>query len=166
MLLVPAPSYVVKQELTRIPLFGPLLAPAGMIPVDRQAGAAALRGLLQATRRARAGGRQIIIFPEGTRVAPGERVPLQPGLAAIATHLDLPVHPVATDSGLRWGRRAFMKYPGIIHIAVGPAIPAGTPRAPLLAAVEAFWRQAESAAFHPVENSVDQLSRVLPETMK
>jgi 1-acyl-sn-glycerol-3-phosphate acyltransferase len=164
--LVPAPSYVVKQELTRIPLFGPLLAPAGMIPVDRAAGASALRGLLQATRRARQAGRQMIIFPEGTRVSPGERVPLQPGIAAIATHLDMDVHPVATDSGLRWGRRAFLKRPGIIHIAVGPAIPAGTPRVALLAAIESFWRRAEAAGYNPVENSVEQVSTPLPNTMK
>ena len=66
MTLLPAPSYVVKQELTRIPLFGPLLAASGMIPVDRNAGGAALRRLLRAARGARQTGRQLIIFPEGT----------------------------------------------------------------------------------------------------
>ena len=155
MTLVPAPSYVVKQELTHIPLFGPLLSPAGMIPVDRSAGATALRGLLQATRKARQAGRQMIIFPEGTRMAPGEYGPLQPGIAAIATHLDMPVNPVATDSGLRWGRRAFLKYPGDIHIMVGRQIPAGTPRPILLASIEAFWRDTESMDFRAVDNLGD-----------
>jgi 1-acyl-sn-glycerol-3-phosphate acyltransferase len=159
---VPAPSYVVKQELTRIPLFGPLLAPAGMIPVDRRAGATALRGLLHATRKARAAGRQIIIFPEGTRAAPGERVPLQPGIAAIASHLDLPVFPVATDSGLRWGRRAFLKTPGDIHIAIGPPITAGTPRATLLAQIERFWRDAEARQYRPVDKAVGNLCTDFP----
>ena len=155
MILVPAPSYVVKQELTRIPLFGPLLGLAGMIPVDRRAGATAIRSLLQATREARRAGRQMVIFPEGTRVAPGERAPLQPGIAAIATHLDMPVNPVATDSGLRWGRRAFLKYPGDIHVMVGRQIPAGTHRSQLLAGIEEFWRTAGSHPYGAGDKSVD-----------
>jgi 1-acyl-sn-glycerol-3-phosphate acyltransferase len=156
MTLLPRTSYVVKQELTRIPLFGPLLGLAGMIPVKRDAGAAALRALVQATMEARDAGRQIVIFPEGTRVAPGERVALQPGIAAIAARLDLPVIPVATDSGLRWGRRAFRKIPGPIHLALGPPIPAGTRRAELLHNIEAFWRQAEINGFQPVDKPVEK----------
>jgi 1-acyl-sn-glycerol-3-phosphate acyltransferase len=163
---LPTPSYVVKRELTRIPLFGPLLTPAGMIPVDRAARATALRSLLRATRRARDAGRQIIIFPEGTRVAPGEQVPLQPGIAAIATHLELPVIPIATDSGTRWGRRAFMKYPGTIHIAIGKPIPAGTPRMALLHAIEQFWRDSQLTPRPPVENSVGGLTGNLLQTLK
>jgi 1-acyl-sn-glycerol-3-phosphate acyltransferase len=166
MILLPRPSYIVKQELTRIPLFGPLLAPAGMIPVDRQAGAAALRGLLQAAQTARQDARQMVIFPEGTRVAPGERVSLQPGIAAISTHLDLPVIPAATNSGRFWGRRAFMKYPGVIRITIGHVIPAGTPRRPLLAAIEASWREAEKHWDSPVGNSGDKKIQMLPNTLK
>jgi len=163
---LPAPSYVVKRELTRIPLFGPLLAPAGMIPVDRAARATALRSLLRATRRARDAGRQIIIFPEGTRVAPGEHVPLQPGIAAIATHLELPVIPIATDSGTYWGRRAFMKYPGTIRIAIGTPIPAGTPRGPMLHAIEQFWRDSQLGPRAAVENSVEGMTGDLLRTVR
>jgi 1-acyl-sn-glycerol-3-phosphate acyltransferase len=163
--LVPLPSYIIKQELTRIPLFGPMLLAAGMISVDRAAGAAALRGVLAATTDAAAAGRQILIFPEGTRVAPGVRVKLQPGIAAIATRLALPVIPVATDSGLRWGRRAFTKYPGVIHIAIGPPIAAGTPRQLLLEAIEAHWRGCEAAGFEPVDKSVGKLPSGLPEKL-
>jgi 1-acyl-sn-glycerol-3-phosphate acyltransferase len=166
MTLLPLPSYIVKRELVRIPLFGPMLTGAGMIPVDRGARATALRGLMRATRRAREAGRQIIIFPEGTRVAYGVHVPLQPGIAAIATQLDLPVIPIATDSGLRWGRRAFMKYPGTIHIAIGEPIPAGTRRAALLHAIEQFWRDNPSTRWPPVENSVDETSRDLQKALK
>ena len=166
MTLLPRPSYVVKHELTRIPLFGPLLAPAGMIPIDRGAGAAALRGLLGASQRARADGRQIIIFPQGTRVTPGEHVPLQPGIAAIASHLDLPVIPIATNSGAHWGRRAFMKYPGIVHIAIGAPIAARMRRADMLAAIEAFWRMAEARGYEGVDNSVDDAASSLPLTFK
>jgi 1-acyl-sn-glycerol-3-phosphate acyltransferase len=143
--LVPRASYVVKQELTRVPLFGPMLVPAGMIPVDRTGGAAALRSLLQRTGAARDSGRQIVIFPEGTRVAPGVQVKLQPGIVAVARHLGLPVIPVATDSGLCWGRRAFLKRPGTIHIVLGRPVPAGAPRDVLMAAIEAHWHGPQHA---------------------
>ena len=166
MTLVARPSYVVKHELTLIPLFGPLLAPAGMIPIDRAAGASALRGLLSAARRACAERRHIIIFPQGTRVAPGERVPLQPGIAAVATHLDLPVTPVATNSGTYWGKRAFMKYPGIVRIDVGEPIAASMRRTAMLAAIEAHWRQAETRGYQVVDKSVDRAASMLPITFK
>jgi 1-acyl-sn-glycerol-3-phosphate acyltransferase len=154
--LVPCARYVVKRELTRVPLFGPLLVPAGMIPVDRDAGAAAMRGLLRGATQAAGAGAHIIIFPEGTRVAPGEHVKLQPGIAAIAKHLNLPVIPVATDSGTCWGRRAFLKHAGRIRIDIGPAIPAGTPRQALLAAIDAYWRDAAERRLEPVHNSVGE----------
>jgi len=160
--LVQRPSYILKHELTRIPLVGPMLMAAGNIRVDRAGGAAALRGVLAATVQARDAGRQIVIFPEGTRVAPGARVALQPGIAAIAARLALPVIPVATDSGLRWGRRAFTKYPGVINIAIGPPIAVGTTRALLLEAIEAHWRGCEAAGFEPVDKSVGKQLRGLP----
>jgi len=160
--IVKRPSYILKRELTRIPLFGPMLLAAGNIAVDRSAGAAALRGVLAATAEARDAGRQILIFPEGTRVAPGARVKLQPGIAAIAARLGLPVIPVATDSGLHWGRRAFTKYPGVIHVAIGPPIAAGTPRPALLEAIEAHWRACEAAGFDLVDKSVGNVAPGLP----
>jgi 1-acyl-sn-glycerol-3-phosphate acyltransferase len=153
--LLKLPSYVMKQELTRIPLFGPLLVPAGMIPVDRSGGAAALRKLLDDAADAARRGRQVVIFPEGTRVPPGQRVPLQPGVAAIAARLNLPVLPVATDSGLRWTRALLSRRSGPIHLMVGPPIAAGTPRKELLAAIEAFWRRADQDFYQAVDNSVD-----------
>jgi 1-acyl-sn-glycerol-3-phosphate acyltransferase len=156
MLLVPRASYVMKRELTRIPLFGPMLLAAGQIPVDRTAGAAALRALLREAERAREAGRHIIIFPEGTRTPPGERVPLQPGVAALAAYLRVPVIPVATDSGLHWGRRAFRKHPGTIHLALGAPIDPGLPRAALLAAIEQAWREEERHLLHPAAHPVDK----------
>jgi 1-acyl-sn-glycerol-3-phosphate acyltransferase len=156
MRLLPLPSYVMKQELTRLPLVGPMLVPAGMIPVDRAAGATALRRLLQDTAAAAAAGRQIVIFPEGTRVAPGARVDLQPGIAAIATRLNLPVLPVATDSGRRWMRGILGKREGRIHIAIGPPIAAGSRRKTLLEEIERFWRLAETRGFVAVDNSVSR----------
>jgi 1-acyl-sn-glycerol-3-phosphate acyltransferase len=132
MTLAPRFAYVMKQELVRVPAFGALARAVGTIVVDRGAGAAAMRGLLRAADEALAARRQIVIFPEGTRVAPGMRAPLQPGVAALAARTRLPIIPVVTDSGLHWGRRAFRKRPGTIRVAIQPPIPPGLSRAELM----------------------------------
>jgi 1-acyl-sn-glycerol-3-phosphate acyltransferase len=163
MRLLRRPAYVMKMELLETPLVGPMLVPAGMIPVDRAGGAAALRRLLQDAESALADGRQIVVFPEGTRVPPGARVPLQPGIAALAARLNLPVVPVATDSGRCWGRQRHRLQPGVIHIAVGPPIPPRLPRAALLSAIEGFWRHAEACRFTRVDNSVGETPQNLHE---
>ena len=118
-LLVPRCTYVLKQELLKIPLMGA----TGMIAVDRDGGARTIRTLVKAGVAAAKNNRQIVIFPEGTRAAPGALLPLQPGVAALASATGLPVIPVLTDSGLFWGRRAFRKVPGTIHIVIRPALP-------------------------------------------
>jgi 1-acyl-sn-glycerol-3-phosphate acyltransferase len=159
MRLLSRPSYVMKQELTRTPLVGPMLVPAGMIPVDRAGGAGALRRLLQDTGAARDDGRQIVIFPEGTRVPPGERVALQPGIAAVAARTGLAVIPVATDSGVCWTRSRLGMRPGTIHIRIGPPISPGAKRDQLLGKIETFWRQTECAGFEPVDKSVGSRAR-------
>jgi len=161
-LLAPRFAYVLKRELTRIPLFGPMLLLTGMIPVDRDAGAAAVRGLLREADRAVAAHRQIIIFPEGTRVAPGARVALQPGVAALAARTKLPVIPVVTDSGRYWGRRAFRKRPGVIRIAILPPIEAGLRREALMARLEATFADGIATLGTPVDNSVGEPLARLP----
>jgi 1-acyl-sn-glycerol-3-phosphate acyltransferase len=161
-LLAPRFAYVLKRELTRIPLFGPMLLATGMIAVDRAAGAAALRDLLRQADRAVAAERQIVIFPEGTRVAPGEQVPLHPGVAALAARTRLPVIPVVTDSGRYWGRRAFRKRPGVIRIAVLPPIPPGLPREALMARLAATYAEAAALCGSPVDNSVGRPLGGLP----
>jgi 1-acyl-sn-glycerol-3-phosphate acyltransferase len=155
--LLPSPAYVLKRELLWIPIYGWLVRRARMIAVDREAGGAAMRHLMRAGRQAAAEGRQMVIFPEGTRVAPGAHVPYQPGIAALAAVTGLPVIPVATDSGLHWGRRAFRKRPGTITVAILPPLPAGLRREALLQRLEAVI-EAETArlmAGKPVDNSVD-----------
>ena len=156
LLLQPRLAYVLKQELTRIPLFGGMLKQTGMIPVDRGAGAGAVRRLLRAADRAVADQRQIVIFPEGTRVAPGVRAPLLPGVLALAARTRLPVIPVATDSGLRWGRRAFRKQPGVIHIAIQPPIAPGLPREALLARLESAYATGSASFGQAVDNPVGE----------
>lgn len=130
--LLPDTAYVLKKELLSIPFYGWHLRKAGMIPVDRAGGGAALRAMLRSTQAALSEGRQVVIFPEGTRTAPGQRIPYQPGVVAIAGLGLAPVIPVATDSGRVWARRAVLKRPGVIRISVLPPLPPGLPRAKLL----------------------------------
>ncbi len=160
--LLPRPAYVMKRELTRIPLVGPMLLLAGMIPLEREGGARALRLLMAETARAIADRRQIVIFPEGTRVGSGQVVPLQPGIAALAAQSGLPVLPVSTDSGLCWSRRAFIKRPGTIHIDIAPPIPPGLRRGPLLAAIRAGWDASERRrdGDEAVDKVVGSVSRI------
>ncbi len=133
--LVPDCCYVLKRELTKIPLFGDLITAAGQIPIDREAGATAVRSLLRDGTEALKDGRQVVIFPEGTRSEPGTVGALQPGIAALAARTGLPVIPVATDSGLCWSRKAFVKHPGVITIAIGAPLPPCLSRPVLMAAL-------------------------------
>lgn len=126
--LIDDPAIVVKRELLWIPLFGWYLARAGMIAVDRKGGAAALRALVAQARRARAAGRPILIFPEGTRTPPGAPVGLQPGIAALYDALAAEIVPINLDSGRYWPRRSFMRRAGRVRIIAGPPIPAGLAR--------------------------------------
>ena len=123
LLVLPRCTYVLKQELARVPVFGRMFRPAGQIVVDRRGGAAALRTLARDAAAAAQAGGQIVIFPEGTRAAPGQVLPLHPGIAAVAARTGLPVVPVVTDSGRLWGRRAFRKQPGVIHLSLLPPLP-------------------------------------------
>ena len=135
--LLPNVSYVLKKELLWVPVWGWFARKTRQIAVDRSAGPSAVRHLAKAGKVSAADGRQIVIFPEGTRVAPGMRGVIQPGISALAAATGLPIVPVATDSGICWGRRAFRKRPGTIHIRVRPALPAGLPRAALIARLAA-----------------------------
>nr|WP_294512598.1 lysophospholipid acyltransferase family protein [uncultured Rhodopila sp.] len=134
--LVPRCCYVLKQELMRIPLFGGLITAAGMIPIDRDGGASAIRMLLRESDRAVRQGMQIVIFPEGTRSEPGKPGAMQSGILALATRTGLPIIPVATDSGCCWGRRAFRKTPGTIHIVIGRPLSPTADRPALARALE------------------------------
>ena len=114
--LLSHPAYVVKKELKRIPIYGWLGTATGWIAVDREGGAKALIGLVRDVRDALAKGLQPVIFPEGTRTAPGERQPYQQGIAALYMRLDVPIVPVALNSGVYWGRRSFIKRPGTLVV--------------------------------------------------
>jgi 1-acyl-sn-glycerol-3-phosphate acyltransferase len=152
--LLPAACFVVKRELTQIPLFGRCIQAVGMISVDREAGGAAMRTLLRGGDRAKAEGRHIIIFPEGTRVDPDAHPPLQPGVAALASRTGLSVVPVMTDSGRYWGRRAFRKRPGTIRIAIQPPLAVQSGREAVLAALRAAFDPAKLVDRSVGENEV------------
>jgi 1-acyl-sn-glycerol-3-phosphate acyltransferase len=121
------PIIVLKKELSDIPFFGFLTRRYGVIPVERSAGAKALRALVEEGQQAVASGRAVIIYPEGTRVRVGDTPPLKSGFAALYRALGLPVVPIALDSGRLWGR-GFVHRGGTVTIKVCETIPAGLPR--------------------------------------
>ncbi len=138
-------AVVVKRELLCVPFYGWYAARAGSIAIDRRGGAGALRRMVAAARRETAAGRRVVIFPQGTRTAPGHRLPYQPGVAALYQALQLPVVPAAVNSGLFWGRRSFVKHPGRIILAFLEPIAPGLPRREMMAELEARIEAATSA---------------------
>jgi 1-acyl-sn-glycerol-3-phosphate acyltransferase len=127
-LIVPDLVVALKRELLRLPFFGWFARKSRMIGIDRRHGASALRSLVREAEVVMARGERLLIFPEGTRVAPGKRVRYQPGTAALYGRLDRPVVPVALNSGLFWSRRGFLKRPGLIVVEFLPPIPPGLDR--------------------------------------
>jgi 1-acyl-sn-glycerol-3-phosphate acyltransferase len=129
-------AMVLKSELRFVPIYGWYAVRAGSIPIDRKGGARAVRDMVAEARRVAAAGRPIVIFPEGTRTAPGARLPYQPGVAALYLALQVPVVPVAVNSGLYWGRRSFLKRKGRIILEFLDPIAPGLPRREMMAELE------------------------------
>lgn len=122
------PAYILKRELLWIPFFGWCAAKAQMIPVDRGRGSQALAAMTERAREETAKGREIIIFPEGTRRAPGAEPKYKFGVAYLYSELGVPCVPVALNSGLFWPRRSFRRFPGVVRVDFLPAIPPGLDR--------------------------------------
>jgi 1-acyl-sn-glycerol-3-phosphate acyltransferase len=122
------PAMVLKRELIFIPLFGWFIPKFRMIPVERSSGASALKAMVARAREAASMGRQIVIFPEGTRRPPGAAPDYKPGAAALYLQLGVPCLPIALNSGLYWPRRKFLRYPGTIVVEILPVIEAGLKR--------------------------------------
>lgn len=125
-MLLHRPVVFAKQELFSIPIWGPLALKYGLIPIERSAGASALRTMRKSALAAIADGRPVVLLPEGTRVPHGEKPPLRAGFAGLYKILGLPVVPVAIDSGRL--KAGWIRLPGIITYHVGEEIPAGLPR--------------------------------------
>ncbi len=139
------PCFVLKKELTPLPFFGWFAWKTKMIAVDRAAHSKALKDMVRQTRVRLAEGRQILIFPEGTRTLPGEPGDYKPGVAAIYRDLDAPCHLMATDSGRCWPAKGFIYRPGVVTFAFLPPLPAGLKRAEFMARLEADIEAASRA---------------------
>lgn len=141
--------FVLKKELLKIPFFGWGLASVRMIGIDRNAGREALRQMQEAGTERLAAGIWVVVFPEGTRVPPGERGHYKPGAAWLATRTGTPVLPVAHNAGEIWPKKALAIRPGTITVSIGPAIEtAGLKDAEVNRRVEA-WIEGEMRVLAP-----------------
>ena len=154
------PAAVVKRELLLLPFYGWYAARAGSIGIDRKAGAKALRRMIAAARPIANEGRSIVIFPEGTRVAPGARLPYHPGVAALYQALAVPLIPAAVNSGLYWGRRSSIKRPGRIVLEFLEPIPPGWPRRRMMAELERRIETATASLLREAEAGAEAKSFV------
>jgi 1-acyl-sn-glycerol-3-phosphate acyltransferase len=143
------PAYILKKELMSIPLFGWYLWGAGCVPIDRKAGSLALVQMNAKAREAVKQGRQIIIFPEGTRRPAGAPPAYKYGVAHLYDNLGVPCLPVGLNSGLYWPRRSFLRRPGTIRVEIMEPISPGLPR-------DEFFRRVQAA----IEGSSNRLLAV------
>lgn len=139
------PSVVLKRELLKLPIFGWFAQRAGMIVVNREAHAAALRTMLRDARDRAGKNREIFIFPEGTRQAPGAVADYKPGVAALYRDLKLPCTPVALNIGQVWPAHGLVRKPGVAVIEFLPAIAPGLARDEFMAELEARIETASNA---------------------
>ncbi len=130
------PAIVMKAELLKIPIYGWYCRHSRMIPIDRDTGSKAIRVMVDAAKAAAAAERPIVIFPQGTRVAPGVQAPYLPGVAALYRQLGIPVVPVALNSGVFWPRRSIRRKPGTIVLEYLPAIEPGLDRKAFMVRLE------------------------------
>lgn len=137
--IFPPQVWVLKKELLRIPFFGWGLAMTSPIAIDRSAKKKALEQIVEQGKDRLKQGFWIVIFPEGTRIPPGQRGKYRIGGAWLATHTNTLVVPVAHNAGELWGRNSFIKYPGTITVSIGePIDPTGMEPGELNAQVEAW----------------------------
>jgi 1-acyl-sn-glycerol-3-phosphate acyltransferase len=133
------PTVVLKKELLRIPIFGLFLKKVGVIAIDRNSKEAAMSSLIEGAKRMKDQNRPVVIFPQGTRVAPHETTkdkPYKGGIIKMYKHSDMPVVPLALNSGLFWGRNHFLKKPGKVIFEFLPPIESGLSDKNVIAAIE------------------------------
>ncbi len=130
------PAIVLKKELTRIPIWGWYAKFSGLIPIDRKGGVKSLALMKKACDDAVKKGRKIVIFPQGTRVAPGEKKPYKVGVVALYQDLELPVVPVALNTGLFWPKKGWLKKSGLVTVEFLPPIPPKLSRSQMMRRLE------------------------------
>jgi len=158
-LLLNDPSYILKKELLSIPFFGWYIARGGAIAIDRKAGARALKLMISGTKKRLARGQNVVIFPEGTRAAPGKPGTYHPGIAALYKGVDAPVVPVALNSGLFWQRRSFLKRPGRITLEFLPPVEPGQDRRAFMGDLQT---RMEEATNRLIADARDRFPQALP----
>lgn len=136
-------SWILKHELMRIPVFGWALASIPTIAIDRGAGRKAVRQIVEQGTRLLDQGRVIVIFPEGTRTAPGETRKYGIGGGLLAEKSGYPVVPIAHNAGVFWPRRGLKKYPGVIDVVVGKPIETKHMKASEITRAVEQWIEAE-----------------------
>jgi 1-acyl-sn-glycerol-3-phosphate acyltransferase len=148
-LLLPPQVHVLKHWLVWLPFFGWGLATLSPITIDRAPGARTLRRMLDQGRSRLRDGFWVIVFPEGTRVKPGERGVYRPGGAWLAAKTGVPVLPIAHNAGELWPKNGFIKYPGEITVSVGPPIPARDMATDTLLESASSWIEREMTTLLP-----------------
>ena len=143
--IFPPLCFVLKKELLRLPFFGWGLAMTSPIAIDRNAGREALRQIEEQGRARLAAGLWVVIFPEGTRVKPGERGKYNIGGAWLAAKTGVPVLPIAHNAGRVWPKNALIKRPGEIVVSIGPAIASAGRKAGEINAEAETWIEARMA---------------------
>ena len=137
--------FVMRKELMRIPIFGLYARRSGMVVLDREGGARALKDMLLQARARLKDVRPLVIFPEGHRGEPGHAGDYHPGVAGLARDLELTTHPLATNSGVHWPAHGFIRRPGTIVFEYLPPIPTGLKRAEYMRRLEAEIEAASNA---------------------
>ncbi len=148
-------TWVLKRELLWLPFFGWGLAMLAPIAIDRSAGKTALQQVIEQGRERLARGAWVVVFPEGTRVAPGTRRRYKLGGASLAAATGAPVLPVAVNSGDYWARNSFLKYPGTIRMVIGPPIDTQGLRPDAINRAAERWIESTVAALRPQAAAAD-----------
>jgi 1-acyl-sn-glycerol-3-phosphate acyltransferase len=143
--LLPDACYVMKRELLKIPLIGWYCRKVGMVWVDREGHAAALKKLVADVQDRMRHDRQVVIFPEGTRTQPGQPGDYKPGIAALYRDLGIACTPLATNSGVHFPAKGLMKYPGTVIFEFLEPIPAGLKRGEFMKELESRIETASNA---------------------
>jgi 1-acyl-sn-glycerol-3-phosphate acyltransferase len=166
-LLVDDPAVILKRELLWVPIWGWYAAKAKMIAVDRSARGRAITSMVEGARSVKSEGRPIVIFPQGTRTAVGRYLPYRVGVAVLYKELDIPIVPMALNSGIYWARRSFRKKPGRIVVEFLPPILPGLNRDGVMAELESRLEAASDrlvmeAGGPPTEKPVRQVPNGAP----
>lgn len=143
------PAIILKKELSLLPVFGWYAMKLKNIAVDRSAGSKAMRDMLKQARARAEQGRQVVIFPQGTRVPPGEAESYKPGVAGLYAAMKVPCAPVALNSGLHWPGKGLVRTPGVITVEFLPPIAPGLSRDVFMTTLEQRIETASDALLPP-----------------